>query len=314
MDRLLENDLAVKLVSVLLAVILWLQVAREVPETQRSIPGVPVEVRNLPPGLEAVAVSPATVTVVARGRGRSFVSLTEEDFVAQVDLSGARAGRAAYRVDRVTVPKGVTLVGFSPEEVMVTLEEVAEKEVPVRVRIAGEPAGGFEAGTPAVVPALVVVRGRASLLAALREAGVEVSLAGARETVVVRRPVNLFDARGQPLAGVRVVPEEVSVTVPVWHATEAREVPVRPVVTGEPASGYAVLRVEVSPSSVRVRGPGVAEGGPAEVVTEPVSVAGARRDVRATVSLVPPANARLEGSRQVEVVVRVGPASRRGGP
>ena len=115
MDRLLENDLAVKLVSVLLAVILWLQVAREVPETQRSLPGVPVQVRNLPPGLEAVAVSPATVTVVARGRGRSFASLSGEDLVAQVDLSGARAGRAAYPVDRVTVPKGVTLVGFSPE-------------------------------------------------------------------------------------------------------------------------------------------------------------------------------------------------------
>lgn len=314
MDRLLDNDLAAKLVSVLLAVILWLQVARDVPETQRSIPGVPVQVRGLPPGLEAVEISPATVTVVARGRGRFFSDLTEEDFVAQVDLSGARAGRGAYRVDRVTVPKGVTLVGFAPEEVTVTLEPVVEKEVPVRVRLEGEPAGGFEAGKPEVVPATVVVRGRASLVAALGEAEVTVPLAGARETVALRRPVYLFDARGRPLAGARVTPEEVAVSVPVWASTSAREVPVRPAVTGEPAPGYAVVRVEAIPASVVVHGPDVADGGPAAVATEPVSVAGARGDVRRTVRLVAPGNARLDAVRQVQVVVRIAPAGGRGGP
>lgn len=225
MDRLLENDLAVKLVSVLLALILWLQVARAVPETQRSLAGVPVQLRNAPPGLEAVAVSPAVVTVTIRGRGRAFAALTESDLVAQVDLAGARAGRFSYRVDRVTVPRGVTLVGVAPEEVQVTLEAVAEREVPVRLRVTGRPAAGYEAGEATVVPERVLVRGRESLVAAVAAAEVTVSVADAAGTVSGRQAVALRDGQGRPVTGVGVFPAEVAVTVPVRAAGAARAAP-----------------------------------------------------------------------------------------
>lgn len=307
MEKLFERDSTVKLVSVLLALILWLQVSREVPEIQKSIAAVPVQVRDLPPGLEAVELSPAAVTVVVRGRGKLLGTLSKDDFVAQVDLGVARPGRVAYRVDRVTVPKGVTLVGFSPEEVFVTIEAVAEKEVPVSVRLQGAPADGFAAGPPEAVPERVVVRGRESVLAGLVSAEVAVPLAGVRETLTVRRPVDLLDARGQPLLGLRATPDLVAVTVPVRETGAGRRVPVRPAVTGQPAPGYAVLRVEAAPSDVTVTGP---DGTAAEVTTEPVSVQGARRDVRRRVRLVAPAGTAIRGDAEVDVWVRIGPAAR----
>lgn len=307
MEKLFERDSTVKLVSVLLALILWLQVSREVPESQKSIAAVPVQVRDLPPGLEAVEISPAAVTVVVRGRGRLLGTLSKDDFVAQVDLGVARPGRAAYRVDRVTVPKGVTLVGFSPEEVFVTLEALAEKEVPVSVRLQGAPAAGFALGPPAAVPERVVVRGRESVLAGLVSAEVAVPVAGVRETLTVRRPVDLLDARGEPLAGLRATPDLVAVTVPVRETGAGRQVPVRPAVTGQPAPGYAVLRVEAVPSAVTVTGP---DGTAAEVTTEPVSIQGARRDVLRRVRLVAPAGTAIEGDAEVDVRVRIGAAGR----
>ncbi len=286
----------------LLALILWLQVSRDLPETQRSIAAVPVQVRDLAPGLEAVEVSPATVTVTVRARGSLLRTLDKEDFVALVDLGVAQPGRAAYRVDRgVTVPRGVTLVGVFPEEVFIMVERVAEKEVPVLIRTAGEAAPGFEAGTPEAVPERVLVRGRESLLSAVGMAEVSVDVAGARETLAVRRPVTLLNERGQPLAGLRVSPEEVTVTVPVRGAGARRDVPVRPAVTGQPAAGYAVLRVEVQPRSVVVTG----ADGVAELATEPVSIQGARRDVRRRVRVLAPAGTVLEDNPEVEVLVRI---------
>src|SRR5579875_1491687 len=70
-DRLLENDLVVKIVSVLLAIALWFQVVvgqgASSRDVQRVIPGVAVSWRNLPPDLAVVSVDPKTVTVTVRG-------------------------------------------------------------------------------------------------------------------------------------------------------------------------------------------------------------------------------------------------------
>lgn len=215
MDRWLENDLTVKLVSLLLAVILWLQVAREVPQTQKTIPGVPVQVRDLPPDLEAVGTEPAEVTVVVRGRGRRFESLGKEDFVALVSLAEARPGRVAYSIDRVTVPKGVTLVGFAPEQVAVVVEKVVEKRLPLKVRVLGRPAQGYALGDPAASPAEVTVRGRESLLQTAAAAEVAANVSRADAPWRAELPVVVLDAQGNRLMGIKVTPEVAEVTVPV---------------------------------------------------------------------------------------------------
>lgn len=218
MDKWLDNDLTVKFVSLFLATILWLQVAREIPPAEKPIAGVPVQVRDLPADLEPVGTDPTTVTVVVRGRGTRFKSLGKDDFVALVSLADARPGRAVYSID-VTVPKGVTLVGRTPEQVTVTLETVREKQLPVKLRVLGRPAQGFYAGTPAVSPAEVVARGRESLLKGAA-AEVAVDISNVDEPWQAERPVVILDAKGNRLKGVRVAPEAVEVVIPIYLSTE----------------------------------------------------------------------------------------------
>lgn len=215
MDRWLENDLTVRLVSLLLAGILWLQVAREIPQTQRAIPGVPVQVRDLPGDIESVGMDPPTITVFVRGGGNRFEGLTRKDFVALISLADARPGRVVYSIDRVTVPKGVTLVGYTPEQVTVSLEAVGEKHMPVKVRVVGRPAEGFTAGDPTASPAEVVARGRGSLLDDAEIAEVAVDVSGANGPWRGKGPVVILDAQGNRLRDVKAAPDTIEVTVPV---------------------------------------------------------------------------------------------------
>jgi len=83
--------------------------------------------------------------------------------------------------------------------------------------------------------------------------------------------------------GVQVVSIEPAEITLQLERLETRTLPVRPVVTGEPAPGYAVAGVEVAPDRIAVSGPGSLLGALTQVTTEPVSVDGATEPVEAAV-------------------------------
>lgn len=265
MDKLLQNDLAVKILSVALAVILWFQVAGETPQIQKPIRGVPVRVRNLPAHLAAAAIEPDTVTVYVRGRSKLLASVTKEDFEAWVDLKGARPGRLPYAVDGVNVPRGITLVDYAPAEVTVEVLPVTEREFAVGAETQGRPAAGFRAGSPALSPGRVVLRGTERDLDRVAAVKVTIRVDGASEDIDTVRPVRVEDRQGRPVPGVSVVPETVRVRVPVRPEAEAQSAPVDPRVAGEPARGYAILEAGEIPGAAAPGAAGAAGGRAAPV-------------------------------------------------
>jgi YbbR domain-containing protein len=80
----------------------------------------------------------------------------------------------------------------------------------------------------------------------------------------------------------QVVPQTVSLA---FEIGEARTVPIRANVEGEPAPGYIVGTVTVSPSSVEVVGPSSDLHALRDAATEPVSVEGATATVEQTVTV-----------------------------
>lgn len=306
MDRLFNNNTTLKLMSVLLAVILWFQVAGELPQTQRTVRGVPVNMRNVPENLAVVAIEPESITVYVRGRGQGFYQLSKEDFEAQVDLSAAHAGRLSYVVDRVEVPKGVTLADFQPGEVIVRTEAVVEREIPVTVEVRGKPASGYRAGTGKSAPLRAVVRGAERVVGSVRSVRAVIDIEGETSPVETDRPVTVLDADGDPVQGVTVSPKRVTVTVPVTENVVSRSLRVRPSVTGEPAKGYAISQVSTTPAEVVVKASEVALRRLTELATQPVVVDGATGDVHLSTSLVLPEGFEVVGdSAGIDILVQI---------
>jgi hypothetical protein len=151
------------------------------------------------------------------------------------------------------------------------------------------------------------VRGAASLLSHLAPGDVvaTVDLAGARPG---RKIFHL--TRGQVSApfGVEVSQVTPSTISLAFEATVSRTLPVVPVIEGEPASGYTTGPVTTDPAAVEVLGPEGALRHLKSAVTEPISVADARRRVKESVNVgLGDSGVRLKRPTLVTVTVPVFP-------
>src|SRR5262249_49347789 len=104
----------------------------------------------------------------------------------------------------------------------------------------------------------------------------------------------------------RLTPPAVTVTVPISQQTQYKEVAVRAVVVGNPAPGYVLQPVEVSPTTATLQGSPSDLEGVDYVPTQPIDVSGISTTVVRTVPLVPPTGTLLlQPGQTVTVTVRV---------
>ena len=99
-------NLPLKVISVVVAFVLWLAVAGQ-STVERNIQ-VPLEYRNVPAGMEIVGDPPGAVDVRLRGSSGNLARVVQGDVVAALDLSNARRGTRIFnlRADdvRATAP------------------------------------------------------------------------------------------------------------------------------------------------------------------------------------------------------------------
>jgi YbbR domain-containing protein len=119
---LVVENWSLKLVAVVFAVGLWLFVATE--ERADAVFTVPLDLVDLPDGLEVASVGVETVVVQVEGRRSLLRRLREEDFHAEVSLKNARPGRFVGRIDtdNVAAPAGVLVIRVAPTEVRGNLQ------------------------------------------------------------------------------------------------------------------------------------------------------------------------------------------------
>ena len=125
------RHLGLKLLSVVLAVFLWMTVAGE--ETVERGLRVPLELQQFPPGLEIMGDVPATVDVRIRGGTGVLGRLGIGDVVAMLDLRNARPGQRLFTVtpEQVRKPFGVEVVQILPSAIAMVFESSKSRSVKV---------------------------------------------------------------------------------------------------------------------------------------------------------------------------------------
>jgi YbbR domain-containing protein len=165
--RLKVDDIALRVVSVLLALALWFAVASE--KSAEAPVTAPVEYRNVADKLEIIGDVPRAVEVWVRGAPGLVQRLRAGEVYVQVDLQGASAGpRTVHLLVRdIHVPYAVTAVAVRPASFSLTLDSSVQRTLPVKARVEGEPAKGFRLAAVRSEPAQLVVAGPQSRLAKL---------------------------------------------------------------------------------------------------------------------------------------------------
>lgn len=204
---LLLDNLPLKALSLLLAALLWHQVASQ-QTVQREVT-IPVEFVNMPLDLEIVNDYVRQVDVVVRSnRGGSIIE--ERQLSVVLDLNDARAGVEVIQLtpDHVSRAKGLEILRINPTQVRLELENTLTKMVDIEPQLEGAPAEGFELTEVKVVPPQTVVSGPESRINNVEHARTgTVNIGGASSTVTAQTFVELDEPR------VRIADETSSVNV-----------------------------------------------------------------------------------------------------
>src|SRR5215203_6456414 len=143
--RIFLEDWSLKLLSLAIAIVLWLLVTGQ---NQPVTAHLSVQLNFIrPPSLEISNDPPRTVDVMLTGSRNKLDNLTSLDLVATVDISDQRAGERVLRLaDKAQIPRpqGIKVDGFQPSAISIRLEEVVDRQVKVEPKLEGKPADGFE--------------------------------------------------------------------------------------------------------------------------------------------------------------------------
>ena len=213
-----QADLSLRLASFALAAGLWFVIAGK--QTAERGVVVPVELRNVPRDLELTGDPVNAVDVRVRASPGLINSLEAGKVLATIDLAGAVEGERIVQLtsDRIQVPFGFRVVKITPSLLTLNLERTERKQIPVRPRVIGRPAAGFEISGVASDPGEVRVAGPRSRVREIESAFTEpVSVEAASASVSEAVGVGLEDPLLRLEGGSRV-----RVTARVREAQETR--------------------------------------------------------------------------------------------
>ena len=234
---------------------------------------VPIRQPVIPPGMYLLEPLPP-VTSIRYFAPEGTDQPSTDTFRATVDLSGiTQGGTYDVPVQVTSINPAIQILEVTPSAVTVQLDPLVTKIVPVQIE-RGEVPEGLEVGTESATPSTVTVSGPKTIVDQVVAARADVVIQPSGIDVDEDVALIPVDAVGDARSPADVSPTTARISIRVFSEPETRTLPVSPVVTGTPASGFEIDSITVDPSTVLVEGDADPLAALARVDTAPVSVSG----------------------------------------
>ncbi len=292
---LFDNNLFVRLISVVLGFLLWVVVSFSsnsqgtgLATTTQVLHNIPVIVLTSP---QMMATSERPVRVNLSVSGSIFDVAT-----VQADSSGIRAvanattmGPGKHQVPIIIENSPSSAVTYVPETpyAEVNIQERVASPFSLNVKVVGKPQAGMRLGLPISSNNQIVVSGPDALVHQVTAVKALVDVTGSTDSVTRMVPVLPVNKNGQVVQGVFCNPETVTISVPVL--SPVHQLQLVPFITGQPAAKWSVASVSITPSSISVTGPLQAKL-PSYLTLPPVDVARLTHSKTFTVAIPAPFN------------------------
>jgi YbbR domain-containing protein len=177
-------NIVTKVISVVIAIVLWIIVlgSRNV-EVTKEIPLEVITPADIVPANEI----PEKIAFRLSGP-KAFLRaiLDRREVPIRVDLSGAKPGLVTYRFfqDNIRVPIGVKVLSINPAAILIKLEHLKRRDVPVRPVLRGVPPDGYRIVSTSIKPELIRIKGAESRVDSAQEVPTApVDVSSMRQTV-----------------------------------------------------------------------------------------------------------------------------------
>ncbi len=157
--RQLQQNLGLRIISLLLAIGLWIFVNAGQHSSVESF-NIPVSYRGLPPGFVITNEHPDFVKIQLSGP-QTLLSLVDPSrLTLKLDLSGVGVGQASFKIglDSFNVPRGTAVTSISPSQIVLDIDKIIIRYLPVHVVTVGAPADGYRVASVEASPAQIQAR------------------------------------------------------------------------------------------------------------------------------------------------------------
>src|SRR6266852_5374943 len=157
--RYVFHNLGLKLISLGLAVGVWLAVARD-PVAEVAI-DVAIEFHNIPENLEISSESIPRAQIRLRGPERVVHGLRPTDVSAEIELSGLKPGERTFDLtaQQIHEPPELEVVQVVPSQFHLAFDTRLTRQVPVQPRVVGAFAPGYGIERIVVDPPSITISG-----------------------------------------------------------------------------------------------------------------------------------------------------------
>ena len=313
---LLRNNLVIKIMAVLFAVILWSYVlAEENPVRERAIPDVPVRYEHME-DLKANGFA------IVGGLSEALKSVDVRVELKQSELNNARAENVQAYIDLSAINSVGTrklevsaqfdygeVIAKSPGFVTLEIDKYATKTVPVNVNVVGSIPNGYYAAAPEITPDLIEISGARSDVDKVVSAVCTVDLTGRTDGYNKSVDVDLLDSAGAVLDDT-VFSENVPSVAVKLTVLSMKTVPVDVegsiVGADNLAPGYEITDMACIPDTVNIAGAPEVLKNVLSIQLVPCSVNGANGDISVLLEYQPPEGVTVlsEDKAQVYITIR----------
>jgi YbbR domain-containing protein len=309
--RWLWNNRSSILLAFILSITVWVAaVSADDPVIEQAFPSaVPIQYIGPAENLQIVGSPPTDARVVLKAPQSVWNQITIENFDLTVDISNLEVGTyQAILVPTISVSPA-QFISIEPETIFIELEARASFSLPITAIINGEPALGYEAEQPELLPASSVVSGPNSAITQVVEILAELDITGARENLSQLVRLTPVDQDGNPVDNVTLEPASIDMSVQIEQGDRYRLLSVIPNIQGSPAEGYWITSIRAVPDKVIVAAAGsqTFEDLGTFVKTAPIVLTSAEETIERQLSLDIPEGFSLVGDQTVLVTVQIEP-------
>lgn len=264
MKEKLTRNIGLKILSVILAAILWLVITNvDDPIETRTLRDIEVDIINedvinsLDQTYKIIEGDKIDFTYAAR---RSVAdSLSKSDFKVTADF--AKLSRVYAVAIEITCPRygdEVVITNMSNPTMVVELEDLEQKNFMVSINIVGKTAEGYVVGEKTARPNIIQVEGPKSKIERIAKIAVDIEVYEERESYQTMGLPKALDEEGEVIDTSNLKFSYNNIDVIYVDANidiyKTKEVDLLITPTGEPASGYAMTSIEYEPKKIEIAG------------------------------------------------------------
>lgn len=306
------ENLKLRLISVFIAVILWLYIMNiQNPEIKREIQRVPVNIINLncleDYGLALDSKENFFINVKVRGKKDIVRKLSQSDVEVTADFKGFNnTGTANIPLKfNVLGVEGVQILEGKPNKIRVNIEKFIQIQKMVDVAIQGEKKSDAQYEVKSIRPNVVTVSGPQSLVDSIDSVKVFIDVTNKEKDISLVKKYRVFNKNNTDITDNKeLVSDNQSIQVDIDYL-KVKEVPVVPKLIGSPAKGYYVSAVNASPDKVVITAQPDRIDDISEIQTKKLDIGGLNSKVTKQLMLAVPSNIKINSDQNVQVTVDI---------